>query len=144
MSFDGLTVGPRAGFSWVRNDYNSYNERGNSGLELRFNNDHRTSLQSSVGAFASYAISTGFGVIVPQAGVSWIHEFENAQRDIGFSFVGDIRGKTFTFQNERPDQDFLEINAGTSLGCLMVCKLTSATEASQAIVITMAMELILG
>ena len=115
MNFDSLTIGPRASFNWVRNDYNSYSESGNSGLELRFNDDYRTSLQSSFGVFGSYALSTSIGVIVPQAGVNWIHEFANNQRDITFSFVGDTRSKTFTFQNERPDRDFLEINAGSSI-----------------------------
>jgi uncharacterized protein YhjY with autotransporter beta-barrel domain len=114
MNFDSLTIGPRVGFNWVRNDYKSYNETGNSGLELHFNDDYRTSLLSSFGVFASYAVSTSFGVIVPQTGVNWIHEFANNQRDITFSFMGDTRSKTFTFQNERPDRDFLEINAGTS------------------------------
>ena len=115
MNFGSFTIGPRASFNWVRNNYNNYNESGNSGLELRINNDHRTSLQSRFGAMASNAFSTGFGVIVPQAGVDWIHEFANNQRDISFSFLGDTRSKTFTFQNQSPDRDFLEINAGSSL-----------------------------
>lgn len=110
-----FTLGPRAGFNWVKNEYNNYSERGNSGLELHFYNDQRVSTQSSFGLFTSYALSTGFGVIVPQAGVDWIHEFDNNQRNIRFSFVGDTRNSVFTFNNERPDRDFVEINAGTSL-----------------------------
>jgi len=110
-----ITIGPRVGFSWSRNNFDSYTESGNTGLELSFDEDHRTSLQSRFGIFSSTAFSTRFGVIVPQFGVDWVHEFEDDQREIQFSFVNDLRSKSLTFQNESPDRDFFEIHAGTSI-----------------------------
>ncbi len=115
FSVGNVTFGPRAGLDWVKNNYNAYTETGNSGLELSYARDHRSSLQSRLGLFGSAAFSTGIAVIVPQLGFDWIHEFENDQRDINFSFAGDTRNKTFTFQNEIPDRDFFEVNAGASL-----------------------------
>jgi len=110
-----ITIGPRVGFSWSRNNFDSYTESGNTGLELSFDENHRTSLQSRLGLFSSVAFSTSFGVIVPQFGVDWVHEFEDDQREIHFSFVNDLRNKSLTFQNESPDRDFFEIQAGTSI-----------------------------
>lgn len=113
FNFNSFTFGPRVGFNWVRNEYDSFSEQGTTGLELHFDRDQRTSLQSSFGLYLSRAFSTSFGVILPQTTVNWIHEFANNQRNITFSFVGDTRGKSLSFQNERPDRDFLEISAGT-------------------------------
>lgn len=115
FTFHKLEITPMVGLDWVRNNYDSFSEAGNTGLELRFAKDHRVSLQSRLGMFASMAFSQTFGVIVPQFGISWLHEFENDQRDIQFSFVGDTRNKLLTFQNEKPDRDFMEISAGTSV-----------------------------
>lgn len=112
FKFSSVSVGPRAGLSWVRSEYDSHSERGDSGLELRFGEDRRTSFRSNVGVIASRAFGTTFGVVVPQVGVDWIHEFEDDQRNISFSFLGDTRGKTFAFQNSPPDRDFLQFNAG--------------------------------
>jgi len=110
-----ITIGPRVGFSWSRNNFDSYTESGNTGLELSFDEDHRTSLQSRFGLFSSTAFSTRFGVVVPQFGADWVHEFEDDQREIQFSFVNDLRSKSLAFQNESPDRDFFEIHAGTSI-----------------------------
>jgi len=115
FNFANVTFGPRVGFSWSRNNFDSYTESGNTGLELSFDENHRTSLQSRLGLFSSLAFSTSFGVIVPQFGVDWVHEFEDDQREIHFSFANDLRNKSLTFQNESPDRDFFEIQAGTSI-----------------------------
>lgn len=115
FAFRSITISPIIGLDWIRNNYASFAETGNTGLELRFAKDRRVSLQSRLGFLGSVAISEEFAVIVPQLGVSWLHEFENDQRDIQFNFVGDTRNKLLTFQNEKPDRDFLEISAGTSV-----------------------------
>lgn len=115
FNFQNLTLTPIVGLDWIRNNYASFSESGNSGLELRISKDRRVSLQSRLGVLGSLAFGTEFGVIVPQVGVTWLHEFENDQRDIQFSFVGDTRNKLLTFQNEKPDRDFLEFNVGTSV-----------------------------
>ena len=49
---------------------------------------------------------------VPQASLTWKHEFENDPRDIAVSFVGDTRGTRFSYQTEAPDRDWGEINVG--------------------------------
>lgn len=109
-----VTIGPRLGVDWTKNIYDSYLESGNTGLELHFAKDRRTSLQSRTGVYGAMTFSTAFAVIVPQVSFDWVHEFSNDQREIGFSFVGDTRGRQFKFNNEKPDRDFFEVTAGSN------------------------------
>ena len=109
-----FTVGPRLGLDFVYTDLDGYSESGSTGLELDFDGDTETSLQSRLGMQASMAISTTFAVFVPQVRGDWVHEYANDQRSISARFVQDFRENPtrFSFENERPDRDFFEINAG--------------------------------
>ena len=46
-----------------------------TGLELAFDEQSRTSLQSEVQLVAAYRFDTGFGALIPRVSGSWIHEF---------------------------------------------------------------------
>ena len=108
-----VTIGPRAGFDAVYTDFESYEEKNDdSGLSLGFRSESQTSLQSSLGLQGSVSVSTGFGVVVGQAGLSWKHEFDNDQRNADVYFVDDTRKKNFTYETEGPDRDFFEYNIG--------------------------------
>lgn len=113
-SIGGLTVGPRATLRYRHMSMDRYTEQGNSGLELRFLQDSLTSVQSSFGAQASYAISTAWGVLVPQLNADWTHEYDNGQRSIFVQFAQDNRPipTTFSFQTDRPDRDFFHLGTG--------------------------------
>lgn len=111
-SIGNVSIVPRAGFDLIHTDFETYSEKGNSGLELTFHDDDQTLLQSRVGVQAAVAFRAGFGEIVPQASVDWRHEFENDQRSVNVSFVGDTGSKRFSYETEKPDRDWFEINAG--------------------------------
>src|SRR5207249_2847309 len=53
-----FTVGPRLGINLRETTIDGFQERGNTGLELKYNNQNVTSLTHVVGVFASYALST--------------------------------------------------------------------------------------
>jgi outer membrane autotransporter protein len=110
-----LTAGPRVGFNFRENQIDSYAERGGTGLELAYDKQHQTSFTSNVGAFASMAISTGIGVIVPQATFEWVHEFQDNQRVIYFHFVEDLGGTKLRFQTDAPDRDYFNAGVGVVL-----------------------------
>ena len=112
FSFGPVTITPRAGYEWQRMDYETYRESGNSGLELKYDNFDITSSLSTLGLMGSYAISTRFGVLVPQASFDWKHQFDLDQKKFDVSFIDDTRSKKFSYQNEEPDRDYSEINAG--------------------------------
>jgi outer membrane autotransporter protein len=107
-----FTVGPRLGINLRETTIDGFQERGNTGLELKYNNQNVTSLTHVVGVFASYAISTAMGVIVPQTTFEWVHEFLDDQRSIGFRFVFAQGAGKFLFRNEPPDRDYFNLNVG--------------------------------
>jgi outer membrane autotransporter protein len=61
------------------------------------------------------AISTRFGVLVPQATAEWVHEFENDQRSVGFTFNDSLTRPRFLFQTDPPDRNFFNVGLGTVL-----------------------------
>ena len=107
-----VTISPFVGVDWQRTDFDTHSETGITGLELTFYDDEQTSLQSSVGAQASVALRSGSWAVMPQTSFIWKHEFEDDQRDVEVSFVGDTRAKRFTYQTEKPDRNWGEINVG--------------------------------
>lgn len=138
-----LTVGPRVGMHYRHTTIDGFTERSQSavgdcrsltggncfvddppiplsgpltgtGLELVFDRQTEESLQLTAGIFLALPVGLGFGVLVPQATVEYVHEFLRDQRKISFRFAEDntIRTK-FTFQNDPPDRDYL--NAGVGL-----------------------------
>jgi outer membrane autotransporter protein len=115
-----LTVGPRAGVNYSSNAIDSYAEhnpspRNDSGLQLAYDSQHRESLTTTVGAFASYAISTSIGVFVPQINGEWVHEFLDNQRVIYFRFREDLGQTKLRFQTDPPDRNYANLGTGVTL-----------------------------
>jgi len=115
------TIGPRVGMNYSRLSIDSYTESGGGGLALSYDNQTIQSLQITVGLQASAAISTSYGVWVPQATADYVHEFENDQRSITVQFEGDQRTpaqggiSSFSFENDKPDRNFFNFGVGTVL-----------------------------
>ena len=116
-----FTVGPRIGAHWTHTTVDGYGEtgggratppvngvRGAAGLALIYDDQEADSLQSLVGVQGSITPSVGFGVLVIQANVDYIHEFDNEQRSVNVRFVQDLRPnpKTFQYQTEEPVENF--------------------------------------
>jgi uncharacterized protein YhjY with autotransporter beta-barrel domain len=110
----GLTIGPRIGFTYTNTHIHDYAETSGGGLGLRYEDQWINSIQSTVGIQAQMAFSTRFAVLVPQANANYIHEFANAQRLLGVSFVEDLRAAPtrFVFQNDAPDRDYFNVGTG--------------------------------
>jgi outer membrane autotransporter protein len=113
--FNNITIGPRLGLNYKYTGIDGYRERGNTGLELRYNSQNVNSLHSTIGMFGSIAISTSFGVLVPQTSLEYKHEFLDPQRKIHFSFAEDQNSTLFRFQNDPPDRNYFNLGAGVVL-----------------------------
>ena len=113
--FGRFTVGPRLGVLYRETTIDGYRESGRTGLELAYDNQNIQSLTTTAGVFGSVAISTGFGVIVPQATAEYVHEFLDDQRSVGFRFVQDQAQRRFLFQTDRPDRDYFNVGVGVSM-----------------------------
>jgi len=116
-----LSVGPRVGVNYITNDIDPYAEHNSSpknidtGLQLAYDSQHRESLTTTVGAFASYAISTSIGVFVPQFTGDWVHEFYDNQRVIYFRFREDLGQTKLRFQTDSPDRNYANLGTGVVL-----------------------------
>lgn len=104
--FGRLSLIPKVGIAWSRTDYDGYSEAGDTGLELRFEEIHETSLISTIGVGVTTVISSGGIAFVPSADIAWLHQFEEDQRTVRVSFVEDMRSETFGYSTEPPDRDF--------------------------------------
>ena len=62
-----VTVGPRAGVNYRDARISGFQEHGSTGIELIYDDQNIVSLTTTAGLFASMAINTSFGVLVPQA-----------------------------------------------------------------------------
>lgn len=113
----GFTIGPRAGLNYVYNDQEDYNESGGNGLALSYSGLNQSSLQTTLGAVATMPISTGFGVVQPQIGVSWVHEFLNDSRNVQAEYRDSPNPAAtgFTFKREQPARDWAVIDLGVSV-----------------------------
>ena len=107
-----------ARLEYVRLNIDGYQEAINntangSGLALAFEGQHVDSLLSVLGGQASYAISTGVGVLLPQVRAEWRHEWKNDARTITSRFVNDPNLTPLALVTDGPDRDFFTL--GTSL-----------------------------
>ncbi len=104
--------------AWAHRRLDAFSESGSTGLELRFGDEDFESITSTFGAKASMAISTSFGVLVPQAEADYIHEFANNQQTFTASFVQDLKGSPtpLVFQTDNPHRDYAGLGVGVVLG----------------------------
>jgi uncharacterized protein YhjY with autotransporter beta-barrel domain len=109
-----FTIGPRLGLNYANTHIHDYTEQGSTGVELKLNDQWVNSLQSTLGVQGQAAISTGFGVLVPQFNADYIHEFANSQRFLTARFAYDVRATPtfFTFQNEVPVRNYFNVGTG--------------------------------
>jgi len=110
-----IRIGPRLGVNYRDMGIDGFRESGGTGIELAYENQNIVSLTTQAGVYASIVINTGFGVIVPQTTVEYVHEFLDDQRSVGFRFVQDLRQRKFLYQTDRPDRDYMNVAVGVSM-----------------------------
>jgi len=115
---ENITIGPRIGVDVRQWEMNGYQESTNTGLELRYNSQYQTSVQSTLGLSASSAHNTPYGDLIPQFNAFWVHEYANNSRTINSHFVqatDSASSAGFFFQTESPARNWAVIDLGVSL-----------------------------
>ncbi|MEQ8517127.1 MAG: autotransporter outer membrane beta-barrel domain-containing protein, partial [Chromatocurvus sp.] len=107
------------GFDYLDLEIDGYQEREatpDGGLALRYGSQDTQSLQSILGFMLRHASSTGFGVLIPYAGVEWRHEFDNESQALEYSYAFAVAGSNVQFRSptDDPDEDFFELTLGLS------------------------------
>lgn len=119
VNIGGWTISPLARLEYMKLDIDGYRERINNtaagfGLTLAFEDQTVESLVNVLGTQASYAISTGFGVLLPQVRVEWRHEFKNDRRTITARFINDPTRTPLVLVTDNPDRDYFNLGTGLS------------------------------
>lgn len=116
IPMDQWTIGVHGGLTWSRSEIDSYTEDDltGSGLAMSFSGSEQTSLIGQLGARFQYAISTASGVIIPHAGITYQHEFEDNAADLRAGYVLDAGDNTLALAGDDPDLDFFTATAGIS------------------------------
>ena len=108
FKFDNFTIGPRLGIHYLRTEYNAFTETGTP-MALNYPDQVEDSLTSTLGFQGSVAISTSFGVVVPQVNAEYVHEFLNDRRTV---HATELDGAPATFVTDPPDRDYFNVGAG--------------------------------
>ena len=110
-----FTANLSARLDYLNSTLDGYSETGAPGLNLAIQKQDTQASISSLGAQLSYALSFGWGVVLPQCGVAWNHGFNDKAVLIKGSFVADQTQTTFAFKSDNPDRDFTTAGLGASL-----------------------------
>jgi outer membrane autotransporter protein len=121
----GFTFGPNVRLQFRQIDVDGYKESmsnptaAGNGLGMEVDGQTVISLTSVLGMQASYALSTSWGVLVPQGRAEWVHEFRNDPAVITAQFLGGPTApttgdNTFRLSTDDPVRDYANIGAGVS------------------------------
>ncbi len=119
---DGWVFGPVFNFEYLDVDIDAYEERltdaGGVGFDVGWaaviDRQNYKSMIASIGFDFSKAISRSWGVIIPQANVSWAKEFKNDQAIISGHYVGDVNQVKFNLLTDSLNEDFFRAGIGLS------------------------------
>jgi outer membrane autotransporter protein len=114
LSSGPASFGPYVRLRYIRSKIDSYTETdaANSGLALDVSAARATSFTSVVGGRASWAISTSWGVVVPQARLEWEHEFKDDSRISTTRFALAPTAPAFQVASDAPDRDYFNAGVG--------------------------------
>lgn len=109
----GLTYGPFASYDYLDGTIDNFEETNGGGWEAAFDDQDVKSQIYAVGGHASYAMSFGWGVLVPHARAEWRNELEDERDLIVGRFVQDPVS-SFAITPDEPDGDWYQVSAGVS------------------------------
>jgi outer membrane autotransporter protein len=116
-----FTYGPHMGAYFFDVDVDGFQETGVLGLELDIGDQSNRSFTVNAGGHVSYAMLTSWGVLVPNARLDWVREFEDGSEVLSYRFVNDPFANdpndpspVVTLQSDRPDSNYFIWSVGLS------------------------------
>lgn len=113
-SIRALTLGLDGDLSYSRLLIDGYSESNAKQFDLSVGEQGIGSLTSSLGPKVNYAISERFGVVIPQLGMKWVHEFASGEHLVSTHFVSDTTGATLVVTGDHPDTNYFLFNMDVS------------------------------
>ena len=112
-------IGPYARASWVRVGFDAYEERltgtgAGSGLGLQVRPRDVDAAIMTLGGKASRAISTDWGVLMPNISLEWERQLQDDPQHVVASFLADPTHTTFELGGDALDRDYFRLGIGLS------------------------------
>jgi uncharacterized protein with beta-barrel porin domain len=108
------TLSPQGSIDFIETDIDAYSESGGGGLAQSYGDQSISSLTAGLGARVSYALSRSWGVLLPQASLNYIHEFDDDARTLTSSFVQDTGNFQLSYLTEAPDRNYFTAGIGAT------------------------------
>ena len=115
LALYGATLTPLTSLTYSYLNQGSYTESGGSGAALSVDSSHASSVKSSLGARLEKGFTTGYGEIVPDLQVQWIHEYDHTRQVTGAGFAGAPGETAFTTVGATPVADLADVSLGVTL-----------------------------
>lgn len=120
LSNGPLSYGPVARIEYTDASVDGYRESmsnpsaSGGAWATRIDDFDQDSLTSTLGADISYALSTNWGVVVPQLHASWVHQYRNSALNVTGAFLDDPTQSLFNIVSDKPDTDYFNTRLGVS------------------------------
>lgn len=120
MNQGGFNFGPTGRLEYVHAKVGGYAESmsdptaNGGGWATRINSQEVDSFNMQLGADVSYAMSQSWGVLLPQANLEWVHEFNDGGSSVTGYFLQDPTQNTFSLNTDKPDTDYFNMRLGVS------------------------------
>ncbi|MCG8672691.1 MAG: autotransporter outer membrane beta-barrel domain-containing protein [Pseudomonadales bacterium] len=112
---DAWTYGPYASLDYIDGEIEGYEEIGNSGFEVGFNDQDIESQVLTFGGRVQYAWSQPWGIIIPHGRVEWKNELSDDRDAIIGRFVLDTSDDAeFSIEADDLDSSWFQVAVGIS------------------------------
>lgn len=109
------TLNPYARVNYIKLDVDGFSEQGGDGWGMRFGDQRVESVTTTLGTQISYALSTQWGVFLPNLRGEWHHQYKDNSRNIAVAFLGDTTsGLVFNTVTDDPDRNYFTVGTGVS------------------------------
>lgn len=109
------TLNPYARVNYIKLDVDGFKEQGGDGWAMGFGDQTVESVTTTVGGQISYALSTPWGVLMPNIRGEWYHQYKDNSRNISVRFLGDTTsGLSFNTVTDDPDRNYFNVGTGVS------------------------------
>jgi len=114
------SFGPRIDVEYTKSQVDGFNEKISNplapggGWATHIDDTEQEWLTLQAGGRISYALSTGWGVLIPYGRVDWLHEFKDNSQTVTGHFVDDPDANALEIFSDDPDRDYLRLRIGAS------------------------------
>ncbi|MFV2056155.1 MAG: autotransporter domain-containing protein [Thiohalomonadales bacterium] len=110
----GFRLNLSSSADYIKSTFDGYAESGAGGANLLVSEREQDILLATIDIQMSYAKSFRSGVLIPQWGVAWKHDFDDQPNKIEAIFFGDPSNTPIVFNTDNPETDYFKVNLGVS------------------------------